>query len=418
MSNREELSIKWSRFLVNLENRDYAAITRTFISVGLRFLGLLCAVPTVVILWVLKPIFWLKVGRLSNARIGHLAMNTDLFLRRRQLGIYPDGPFYCFLIDPTQLANRQLLTMLKRAMHICESMCLTTVFISMSPIIKRTPFFQELPYEGDEHYEFITAKPSLSFTSEEIEKGRELLNKMNVDLDKDEFVCIFARDSSYLKKLQPNNNWDYHNVRDSDIDNLIETAKYLIEKGFIVIRMGSVAKKPINFSHKKMIDYPFSGHQCDFLDIFIQAHCKLLISTGNSGINSVADIFDRPIIFADVLEFGSHMPSGKNFLFTPKKYKYSNTNDYLHFEDAKNLYHFFWHLADFGLEKEDITPEDLLELTKEMLARLEGRFKYSPESERLIRAYNKLWAASGAFGSSIKTPIGIAWLKKNQDLYF
>jgi hypothetical protein len=41
---------------------------------------------------------------------------------------------------------------------------------------------------------------------------------MNVDLDKDKFVFIFARDNAYLKNLDPNNNWDYHNARNSEID--------------------------------------------------------------------------------------------------------------------------------------------------------------------------------------------------------
>ena len=81
-----------------------------------------------------------------------------------------------------------------------------------------------------EHYEFNNAKSSLYFKIDEIEKGRKLLNQMNVDLDKDEFVCIFARDDAYLKHTIPYQDWDYHNARNCDIDSLIETTKYLIEK--------------------------------------------------------------------------------------------------------------------------------------------------------------------------------------------
>ena len=101
-----------------------------------------------------------------------------------------------------------------------------------------------------------------------------------------------------------------------------------------------------------------------------------------------------------------------------KKYKYSNTNDYLHFEDAHKLGHFWLNIADFGLEATPGDPQDFLETTKEMLARLEGTFKYSPESERLIQAYHKLWAESNHRYSPCISPITIAWLKKNKDLYF
>ena len=71
-----------------------------------------------------------------------------------------------------------------------------------------------------------------------------------------------------------------------------------------------------------------------------------------------------------------------------------------------------------GLEIEETSPQDILEATQEMLARVEGRFKYSPESERLMQAYHKCWEESGVHGNHVKTPIGIAWLKKNQAIYF
>jgi putative glycosyltransferase (TIGR04372 family) len=407
----------WIRFLRAVKNRDYPALAQKFISAGLLLLGLLCAVPTVLILWVLKPVFWLKVGMLSSARLGHLAMNTDLFLRRRQLGIYPDGPFYCFICNPTKLANRQLLTMFKRVLPICESRALTLVFLGMRPLLKRTPFHQGLPFLSNEYYEFNNAKPSLYFTPDEIEKGRKLLNQMNVDFDRDKFVCIFARDDAYLNNWDPHINWEYHNVRDTDIDNLIGTAKYLIDKGYVVIRIGSIVKKPINFSHEKMIDYPFSGHRSEFLDIFLIAHCKLLIASGISGVCNVANIFDTPLLEVNASEL-VFPPFGKDCLYIPSKYKLIKTGDYLKFKDALKLRKFWFDLAKFDLEKEESSTEDKIEATQEILARLEGTFRYSPESEILIQAYHELWEKSGTTGSPNKTPIGIAWLKRNQDLFF
>ena len=82
-----------------------------FLYAAFRFLGLIFAVPAILILWVLKPVLWIKVGGLQYLRIGHLALNTDLFLRRRQLGIYPNDPYYLFISNPNNLANRQLLNM-------------------------------------------------------------------------------------------------------------------------------------------------------------------------------------------------------------------------------------------------------------------------------------------------------------------
>ena len=388
-------------------------------SVGLRILAMLCAIPIILILWILKPFFWVKVGLLHQDRLGHLALNTDLFLRRRQLGIHPDGPFYCFLCDPKNLANSQLLTMFKRLVPIYRSRVLPVLFERMLPLFKKTPFYQSLPMNSTEYYEFNSANSSLYFTPDEIEKGRRHLKQMNVDLDKDKFVCIFARDDAYLKHVKPYHNWNYQNVRDSDIDSLIETAKYLIGKGFTVIRIGSIVKKPINFSHEKMIDYPYSKYQSDFLDIFILAQCKFILAAGSSGLINVGNLFDKPTLTVNLAEQWL-APWTKDNLYIPKKYKYLNSNKYLHFRDAMKLGESFWsqNLTTLGLEAEEISSHDILEVTQEMLARLDNSFSYSPESKKIIQAFQKLWNESGVPGSQTKTPIGIAWLKKNQSLYF
>jgi putative glycosyltransferase (TIGR04372 family) len=404
------------RFLSALKKRDYPTLIRAFLYVVFRFLGLLFAIPTISILWILKPFVWIKVGGLHYGRIGHLAFNTDLFLRRRQLGIYPDGPFYCFLSNPNP-ANRQLLEMFKRVIPVFEGNILCWLYYGMLPILKRTPFHQDLPIDSNEYYEFNNTKSSLYFTANEIKKGRKLLNQMGVDLDKDEFVCIFARDNAYLENIAPYVNWDYQNARNADIDNLVETTKYLIEKGFVVIRVGSVVNKPINYSHERMKDYPYSGYQNDFLDIFILANCKFVISSGTSGMTDVAGISDRPMLTVNIGEFG-YAPITKHCLYIPKKYKYLNTNNYLHFKDALNLGNFWSDPTALGLEIEENSSQEILEITKEMLARLENRFSYSPDSEKLIQAYHKLWGESDLMGSSSKTPIGIKWLKTNQDIYF
>ena len=73
---------------------------------------------------------------------------------------------------------------------------------------------------------------------------------------------------------------------------------------------------------------------------------------------------------------------------------------------------------ELGLELEDNSPEDILKATEEMLARLEGSFKYSISEEKLMQAFQELWSNSDIICSDVPTPIGIEWLKQNKDLYF
>ncbi|MBT5471057.1 MAG: hypothetical protein HOK41_10690, partial [Nitrospina sp.] len=201
---------KWKKFISKLKKGDITPVYRALVYFWFRLLGLVLVLPTIVFLWILKPFFWLKVGKIHHGRIGHLALETELFLRRRQLGVFPNGPIYCFVCDSRGVANGQLLTMFKRVMRIYEGRIFVSIFDAMFPFLKRTPFYQPLGLSNNEFFEFNNGKPSISFTQDEIQRGRELLKNMNVDMDNDNYVCIFARDNAFLDRTMPHNNWGHH----------------------------------------------------------------------------------------------------------------------------------------------------------------------------------------------------------------
>lgn len=217
----------------------------------------------------------------------------------------------------------------------------------------------------------------------------------------------------------PFNKWvSVYNIRNSDIDSYIDAIRFLINKGYTVVRVGSIVSKPISWSHPKLIDYPISGHRCDFLDIFLVGNCKFFLG-GSSGIADVAYLFDIPRVNVDYAEFG-YVPYGKNCLYIPKKHQFKKTGKYLRFQEAFEL-KLDTHMLngeEFGLELEDNSPQDILEATREMLARVNGDFRYSLEEEKLMADFQKLWSQSDVLCKNVPTPIGIEWLKKNKDLYF
>jgi putative glycosyltransferase (TIGR04372 family) len=408
----------WNKFVLGLAKGDYSVLYRALVYYGLWFAGFLLAFPLILILWTLKPFFWLKIGKLHHGRIGHLALETDLFLRRRQLGIYPNGPVYWFLCDSRGTANQQLLAMFKRVMPIYESRILVSMFDGMHPIFKYTPFYQPLGLKNNEYFEFNSGSPSIYFTSDEIQKARALLKRMNIDYDKDKYVSIFARDSAFLEKTMPFNKWGIsHDIRNSDIDLCLEAIKFLIEKGFTVIRLGAAVHKPIAWSHPKLIDYAVSEHRCDFLDIFFLQTCEFYIG-GPSGISEVPVIADVPRLSVNYAEFG-YLPFGKNCLYIPKRHRFIKTGRYLSFKEALEL-ELDSHMRngqELGLELEDNSSQDILEAVQEIKARVEGTFQYSPEEKKMMQDFQKQWSESDVLCRDVPTPIGIEWLKKHRDLY-
>jgi putative glycosyltransferase (TIGR04372 family) len=408
----------WNKFLSTLQRDGINALFRALVYFGFRFLGLILALPSIIVLWILKPFFWLRVGKLNHARIGRLALDTDFFLRQRQLGQYSDDPFYCFLCDSRGLANRQLLVMFQRILPLCESRVLVALYDGILPILKNTPFHQPLILDEKDYPDFNKTQSSIQFTPDEIQKGRELLRQMNVDFENDDYVCIFARDNAFLEQTQPYNSWDYLDCYNADIDTYKEAVKYLNEKGLTVIRVGSIVNKPISYSHARFIDYSISNMRSDFLDIFLVANCKFFLGT-DAGLAGVAVVADVPRVSVNYVKFG-YQPYGKQCLYIPKKYKFLKTREYVPSKEAIaiKLDPYLKNLSELNLELEDNSPQDILLVTREMMDRLDGTFNYSLKEERLVEAFNESWAPPDASDQRRPTPIGIEWLKKNKDLYF
>ena len=117
-----------------------------------------------------------------------------------------------------------------------------------------------------------------------------------------QFVCLIVRDSAYLDSQIPND-WNYHNYRDSDIQNYVLAAEALAERGYFVIRMGAKVHAAMNSAHPKVIDYATNGMRSDFMDIYLGAKCHFAISTG-SGWDSIPEIQRRPVVFVNYVPVG------------------------------------------------------------------------------------------------------------------
>ena len=405
------------KFFWRLKSGDFSAIFRAaFFLVG-WLLGRILSLPWVVLLYALKPVYWVKIGRLRYERIGHLASNTDLFLRRRQIDLHPPHPSYYFVSDSIGICNRQLLDMHKRLLNVFESRFLVAVYDGLLPVLQRTPFYEALPNVLDEYYEYQEGVRSLYFSDTEMDKGKKILAKMGIDLERDRYVCVFARDDAYLNSVQGFQSWSYNDYRDVDIQSFEEAMKLILAKGWFVIRVGSIVKKPVALRHPKLIDYPYSDFRGDFMDIFLPANSFFFLGTP-SGYCDLANCFDTPRIVVNSTPFGD-LPFGKNNLYIPKKIKNITTGNYLTFQESQEMgldqvYETIGHL---GLGYEDNSPEDIVEVTQEMIDRLEGRFEYHDEDRLLMHEYYDLLSKSRILCRKVKTPIGRDWLKKNRGLY-
>ena len=402
------LKASWESFFNTLERKKgFAKINELLV----RLLSIVCFPFLYILLTIINIFKEVRIGFLFNRRFGHLALNTDLHLRRLQLGATPNNVFYIFFAyEP---ANQQLVRMFQREMNIINNEFLSKLF---SPIcFFRTKFCYELPFNANEFKEFNDASSSLNFTKGEEEFAKSELKKMNIN-ENDWYVCIFARDNKYGETAFPTMNQSSEEHRNADIDDYIKAVKFIVDKGGYVIRMGSDVVKEFSYKHPRVIDYAVN-YRSDFMDIYLPAHCYFYLGTSSGGVE-IVKVFDRPQAAVNWMPIGS-ATFGKNEIFIPKKVIYKDSE--LEVPFIKQLAILGDLVVKFGDTPEDIllknnmvlknnSKDEILALVVEMYERLNNDFQQTDKYREKFDRYHEILSAKNHWCSNVYTPIGQQFL--------
>ena len=121
--------------------------------------------------------------------------------------------------------------------------------------------------DGYEYYN-PNNKCIMSLSNQDMINGDNFLNSIGIKKNT-RYVCLNIHDNYFLEKEFPNQNWNHHNVRISNIENYKESIKFLNSKGIFVIRMGRHTRKKLDIKSKLFYDYSFSKFKNDMLDFFL-----------------------------------------------------------------------------------------------------------------------------------------------------
>lgn len=248
------------------------------------------------VLVICEPFHRLRIGELREDRIGHLAANTELWVRLNERNGWPQRMTTIFAgWGP---ANRQLMSMWKRKICIVEHKMFKLVYSAFEPVLKRTRFHVTLPeMPVIEHEAFLNCPPALSFTDDERRRGFDELESWGVGRD-EWFVCFHARDPAYLAERAgfgvTTNQSTYF---DCSIENFIPAMEWVVKQGGVAIRVGHLVQNPLPDLGDRVIDYA-SHHRSDFMDIFLPAHCRYFVGN-TSGLFCIARIFNVPILYTN-----------------------------------------------------------------------------------------------------------------------
>ncbi|MCX5696383.1 MAG: TIGR04372 family glycosyltransferase [Candidatus Omnitrophica bacterium] len=397
-------------------NRSLRIFSFIYLEIYMLLL-LLLAVPGVIIIRLLRPIILVRFMLGSGKRIGHLAIDTELYLCERDAGMHKPRT-YDILYFSLPFCNQQLKKMWKKKIHMSMLPRLTHQLFRLNQLLpgyeKHT--VPEFSKDSRDLYGLLERiPPHLSFSAAEEKRGLEGMRKMGIP-DNSPFICFHVRDSAYLKATMHSEGYSYA-FRDSTISNYIPALEGLTRRNYFVIRMGAAVKDKLGTTNPKIIDYAYE-YRTDFLDIYLCAKCNFFLAS-NSGLECVPVIFRRPIVCVNFAPFENIPTSWPVELFIFKKYwlrkekRFMASREIL--DSGVRRFDRTEQFDNCDIELIENTPEEIESVLSEMDDRLKGMWQEGDEDKELQRRFWSLFRHSEQQGTN-NAKVGADFLRQNKDL--
>jgi len=377
-----------------------------------------------VVMRLVRPVLIIRLGWLVSWRIGHYAGNIDMYLCEKKAGINTiDRRVLDIWCDRTKSCNAQLTKMWGREIYIMPKWMIYPVFL----LNKKIPGgrVHEIPETRSHDKDILNLvptvcpNPNLSFTKKEKERGGVELRKLGIKKGS-KFVCLTVRDSAYLEKqkIEANSSvdWNYHNYRNSNIEDYELVILKLVELGFYVIRMGVVVEKPLACAknNSMVIDYAFENLRTDFMDVYMAYKCEFCISTA-TGYDALPSLFRKPLVIVNYSHI-EYFPTFPMDITIFKKIRYIKTKKYLSIKSIIDSgIGRFTHSDDFthfGIELVKNTPEEIMDATLEMVEMIKGKQVDEWYNEKIRKKVELIYRGSKLNGE-ILSKFGTRFMQNN-----
>ena len=276
--------------------------------------------------------------QIRSDRIGHFVADGAEQIARYNL---KKNKRILFCLGNT-ISNNQWSKMLKKKLPIYKP--LTYVFYWNERIFSKKMFtvYGTQTNSRDKFNLFNKVDVKIKFSKSENKFAYSWLEKFGFKHD-DKFICLIVRDNEYLKQNFKYIDWNYHNYRNSDIANYQDGIRWLISKGYWVIRMGKINDKKIEIKSDKYLDFSNINDYSDLIDVWLFANCNGCITTG-TGPDIISNIYNRPCLgvnwlplidihsYQDIITYPKYLYDSNNRLLKINEYlssSYTKSEDYI-----------------------------------------------------------------------------------------
>ena len=329
--------------------------------ITLFYLLSLFFLPISFLLLLISKLILIRFAEIPTNRIGHFAMEVDLYISNKKLQNKKTIDIFCLQIDDNFVSNHKLLEEFKKYILVLPRILILPLILNA----KHYKFFSSqtflLTKNKDRDTEHINDKTpvNLTLSNEDIKIGEEFLSKIGNGEKNIKFVIMIVRDSSYLNNYFNHVNkmnakdWSYHNFRDGNVDDYLPACEELTKLGYYVIRMGQVVSKKLDTKNPMIIDYASNGMRTELLDIFLASKCEFCISS-STGYDALPMIFRKPVIICNYAPVAQVFTHSKKNLITFRHHYSKKLNRRLNLKEI-----FDEQLANIG-KADGFTNEDLI----------------------------------------------------------
>ncbi len=255
-------------------------------------------------------------------------------------------------------------------------------------------------------------KPLVQLTDEHKLRGWEMLDKIGIPNDA-WFVTIHVRESGFKGKEA---------YRDSDIVTYLKAVEEVTSRGGWVIRVGDASMSPLP-AMENVFDYALSSAKNDWMDVFLLAAARFMIGS-SSGPTTLSYVFGVPIAMTNNLPTAATYLSQQD-LFLPRLMRRIDDQRFLNLEElmTKPYNMAAWDTVFtnvLGVDPIPNTSEEIADLVREMLDKLDGNISYTEEEESLQQRFKSLTAERevmiGLPGFNVQCRLGRHFLNQHQHL--
>ncbi len=357
-----------------------------------------------------------RVAGLWLERIGHEVAEPELFIKEGLLGLRKKYAREILLAPPAEVANQHLLKYWEPYFQIVHDpeICrvLKQLCVGTDLLLPRAHYVEAINQTAAFpaiHKLWGDRPPLLQLLPEDRTVGQKMLRSWGMR-DDDWFVVLHCRETGYDGQT-------VHNFRNAAIQDFLPAVAEITARGGWVVRLGDPSMAPLP-PLPRVIDYARSPDKSEQMDVFLCASSRFLLGT-SSGLSMLVSVFGVPCALTNNAPMSVTLHYAPCDLGIPKLVRSRRNGRIWTMPEVFNSPVSNYRLAHLyeqdGLDVIDNTPEEILELCREMLERVEGRWSATPDDERLQQSFKSLFRP-GHYTYGSLTRCGRDFLRRHQNL--